>query len=100
MQNRILIVEDEEMIARALQIELEHEGYQVLVEREGKSGLEAALHNSIDLVLLDVMLPELSGIEVLRRIRKKNAYLHKGEIEIESKEHIGTEIKVTFPLTN
>ncbi|MCP1451060.1 response regulator transcription factor [Priestia megaterium] len=75
MQNRILIVEDEEMIARALQIELEHEGYQVFVEHEGKSGLEAALHNSIDLVLLDVMLPELSGIEVLRRIRKKNAYL-------------------------
>ncbi|MES9792086.1 response regulator transcription factor [Priestia megaterium] len=75
MQNRILIVEEEEMIARALQIELEHEGYQVFVEHEGKSGLEAALHNSIDLVLLDVMLPELSGIEVLRRIRKKNAYL-------------------------
>jgi len=75
MQNRILIVEDEEMIARALQIELEHEGYKVFVEHEGKSGLEAALHNSIDLVLLDVMLPELSGIEVLRRIRKKNAYL-------------------------
>lgn len=75
MQNRILIVEDEEMIARALQIELEHEGYQVFVEHEGKSGLEAALHNSIGLVLLDVMLPELSGIEVLRRIRKKNAYL-------------------------
>ncbi|WVE39712.1 DNA-binding response regulator, partial [Priestia megaterium] len=47
MQNRILIVEDEEMIARALQIELEHEGYQVFVEHEGKSGLEAALHNSI-----------------------------------------------------
>ncbi|WP_274609626.1 hypothetical protein [Priestia megaterium] len=53
MQNRILIVEDEEMIARALQIELEHEGYQVFVEHEGKSGLEAALHNSIDLVLFE-----------------------------------------------
>ena len=43
MQNRILIVEDEEMIARALQIELEHEGYQVLVEHEGKSGHEAGM---------------------------------------------------------
>ncbi|MGG4386018.1 response regulator transcription factor [Priestia megaterium] len=75
MKNRILIVEDEEMIARALQIELEHEGYQVFVEHEGKTGLEAALNNSIDLVLLDVMLPGLSGIEVLRRIRKTDTYL-------------------------
>jgi len=75
MKSRILIVEDEEMIARALQIELEHEGYQVIVEHEGKAGLEAALNNSIDLILLDVMLPGLSGIEVLRRIRKKDIYL-------------------------
>ncbi|MFF2444785.1 response regulator transcription factor [Priestia megaterium] len=75
MKSRILIVEDEEMIARALQIELEHEGYQVFVEHEGKNGLESALNNSIDLILLDVMLPGLNGIEVLRRIRKKDIYL-------------------------
>ncbi|MGR6342055.1 response regulator transcription factor [Priestia megaterium] len=75
MQSRILIVEDEVMIARALQIELEHEGYQVIVEHEGKTGLEAALNQSIDLILLDVMLPGLNGIEVLRRIRKKDIYL-------------------------
>ncbi|ADF38617.1 response regulator transcription factor [Priestia megaterium] len=75
MKKSILIIEDEVRIARALQIELEHEGYQVLVVHEGKTGLETALNSSIDLILLDVMLPGLNGIEVLRRIRKKDIYL-------------------------
>ncbi|MDE8672703.1 response regulator transcription factor [Priestia aryabhattai] len=75
MKKCILIVEDEVMIARALQIELEHEGYEVIVEHEGKTGLEAALNNNINLILLDVMLSGLNGIEVLRRIRKKDIYL-------------------------
>lgn len=75
MKKSILIVEDEVRIARALEIELEHEGYQVLVVHEGKTGLETALNSSIDLILLDVMLPGLNGIEVLRRIRKKDIYL-------------------------
>ena len=72
MAKRILVVEDEAQIARVLQMELEFEGYEVLIEDNGKSGLGSAIKAGVDLVLLDVMLPELSGIEVLRRLRKVN----------------------------
>lgn len=75
MAKRILVVEDEAQIARVLQMELEYEGYDVLVENNGRSGLETALKGDVDLVLLDVMLPQLSGIEVLRRLRKTNEQL-------------------------
>lgn len=75
MSKKILIIEDEVNIARVLKLEIEYEGYDVVVEHNGKAGLEAALNNEIDLILLDVMLPGLSGIEVLRRIRKSNNYL-------------------------
>jgi DNA-binding response OmpR family regulator len=75
MKKKILIVEDEEKIARVLQIELEYEGYEVLVEHDGKAGFEATLTSKIDLVLLDVMLPGLNGIDVLRKIRDTNSYL-------------------------
>jgi DNA-binding response OmpR family regulator len=72
MEQRILVVEDESQIAKILKIELEFEGYEVLVAYDGKSGLQAALTEKLDLILLDVMLPELNGLEVLRRIRKEN----------------------------
>jgi DNA-binding response OmpR family regulator len=75
MKKRILIIEDEIKIARVLKLEIEYEGYEVLVEHDGREGLEVALNNNIDLVLLDVMLPGLSGLEVLRRIRKANSHL-------------------------
>lgn len=73
METHILVIEDELQIARVLKVELEYEGYKVTVEYNGKSGLEVALNSTIDLILLDVMLPELNGIEVLRRIRKSNS---------------------------
>ncbi|MGF6953924.1 DNA-binding response OmpR family regulator [Neobacillus sp. B4I6] len=72
MKQRILVVEDEKQIAKILKIELEYEGYEVHVAYDGKSGLQAALHEKLDLILLDVMLPEMNGIEVLRKIRKEN----------------------------
>lgn len=72
VKTHVLVVEDETQIARVLKMELEYEGYEVTVEHEGKKGLERALQSGVDLILLDVMLPGLSGFEVLRRIRKED----------------------------
>lgn len=72
MKTHILVIEDELQIARVLKMELEFEGYEVTVEHDGKKGLETAIHSDADLILLDVMLPEISGFEVLRRLRKVN----------------------------
>ncbi|MCY7964657.1 two-component system response regulator YkoG [Bacillus inaquosorum] len=69
-KGHILIVEDEEKIARVLQLELEYEGYSVTIKQNGSEGLNAAAEGGYSLVLLDVMLPGLSGLEVLRRLRK------------------------------
>ncbi|MGG3469886.1 response regulator transcription factor [Neobacillus pocheonensis] len=65
----ILVVEDEEKIARLLELELEYEGYQVTKVMDGLEAFDAYRSGKWDLVLLDVMLPGLSGIELLRRIR-------------------------------
>ena len=67
--SRILIIEDEKKIARFLELELKHEGYEVLTAFDGRSGLENAIESDPDLLILDLMLPELSGIEVCRRLR-------------------------------
>ncbi|WHY02143.1 response regulator transcription factor [Neobacillus sp. DY30] len=68
----ILVVEDEEKIARILELELEYEGYEVTKVIDGLEALEAYRTGNWDLILLDVMLPGLSGIELLRRIRKND----------------------------
>ncbi|ROR21755.1 DNA-binding response OmpR family regulator [Mobilisporobacter senegalensis] len=68
---KILIVEDETKIARFVELELKYEGYEVEIASDGRIGLEKALKDEIDLIVLDIMLPGLSGIEVCRRIRQE-----------------------------
>lgn len=67
---RILIIEDEKKIRRVLQLELEHEGYSVTTAEDGEEGLEKFKKNYYDLILLDLMMPKLSGEEVCHEIRK------------------------------
>jgi DNA-binding response OmpR family regulator len=69
MTKSLLIIEDEDKIARLLELELTYEGYNVELARTGREGLEKILSKDWDLVLLDIMLPELNGLEVLRRVR-------------------------------
>ena len=71
MAERILLVEDEEKLARMVELELRYEGYEVEKAFDGRTGLERALAGDFDLILLDIMLPALSGMEVLRRLRKE-----------------------------
>lgn len=67
---KILIIEDEVKIARFIELELIHEGYGAEVETDGRQGLERAAGGDFDLIILDVMLPSLNGMEVLRRLRQ------------------------------
>lgn len=69
---KILVVEDERKLARYLQLELTHEGYEVRLAHDGRTAIEAHGQWPPDLILLDLMLPELSGIEVCRRIRQQD----------------------------
>src|SRR4051812_22319796 len=71
MKQNILVVEDEDKIARVLQLELEHEGYAAQRAKNSREGLDMALSGEWDMILLDIMLPELNGLEVLRRIRQQ-----------------------------
>src|SRR4051794_26930693 len=69
MMKKILIIEDEVNLSDFIRLELEYEKYEVLVAFEGRDGLAKALDEDIDIILLDLMLPGLNGIEVCRRIR-------------------------------
>lgn len=70
--SKILIVEDDEKIARVIQLELEFADYEVSNAYSGKEALEKYEDGNFDLILLDVMIPELNGLEVLRRIRQQD----------------------------
>src|ERR1700759_855873 len=72
---RILLVEDEEKVARFIRVGLKAEGFAVDSARDGRTGLQLALLNPYDLLIVDLMLPELNGTELIRKLRKQNSEL-------------------------
>ena len=72
MDAHILVVEDEEKLARFVELELLHEGYQVTKASNGRDALRIASETAFDLILLDIILPELNGLEVLRRLEREH----------------------------
>ena len=72
MNKKILLIEDEAKLARFVELELKYEGYEVTVCHDGREGFDEFQKNQYDLILLDLMLPGLNGIEICRRIRKSS----------------------------
>ena len=70
---KILVVEDDTGISEFISLELKHEGFEVVVAETGRKGLAMAETENPDLILLDIMLPEMNGLEVLRRLRKTSS---------------------------
>lgn len=69
---KVLVIEDESKLARFVELELKHEGYDVILAEDGRAGVEKFFEEEPDIILLDLMLPQLNGIEVCRRIRKES----------------------------
>ena len=67
---KILIIEDEKNLSRFVELELQHENYETVVENNGRKGLEDALSQDFDAILLDLMLPDLNGLGIARRVRQ------------------------------
>ncbi|MDD6396855.1 MAG: response regulator transcription factor, partial [Selenomonadaceae bacterium] len=69
-KGKILIVEDEHRIARFLQMELQHEGFEAATEDNGRRAYDRIMQEDYDLILLDVMLPEMDGLTICQRVRE------------------------------
>ena len=102
----ILVVEDDASIAIGLRINLEKEGYRVLVAEDGEQGLALARDHSPDLVILDVMLPRLNGLEVLDALRREGREMpiivlsaRSGEMDKVAGLELGAEDYVSKPFS-
>ena len=102
----ILIIEDDTSILRGLKDNLEYEGYSVTTETDGKKGLKLALEKEVDLVLLDIMLPNMNGYEICRKVKKKKPDLpiimitaRGSEVDKVSGLDIGADDYVTKPFS-
>lgn len=73
-KNKILVVEDEQQILDGYSIALENEGFAVLKAENGQIGLDAALKEEPDLILLDIIMPVMDGLTMLQKLREKNDY--------------------------
>ena len=69
-RKKILLIEDEVKLARFVELELKYEGYDVTTCHDGRVGMEMITNQEFDMILLDLMLPGLTGIEICRRVRK------------------------------
>lgn len=85
MKQKILIIEDEEYIQELLQYNLERNGYEIQIEGDGKAGMEKALSGEFDLILLDLMLPNVNGIEICQAIRRNKITLNTPVIMLTAK---------------
>lgn len=105
MAKRILIIDDEPMIVESVGYNLKQEGYEVLAAYDGETGLQSALTEDIDLILLDLMLPGLSGLEICRQVRRQSGVpiimltAKEGEIDRVLGLELGADDYVTKPFS-
>jgi DNA-binding response OmpR family regulator len=109
MTKKVLIVDDEVNIVAALEFLLQRSGYEVMVAQNGDEALQRVESFAPDLVLLDVMMPRISGYEVCRRMRERADWKHikiimlsaKGrEAEVSKGVSLGADLYVTKPFSN
>ena len=105
-KNRILVVEDEESLLKLESILLSSKGYNVTGVMDGKSALEEVILNKPDLVLLDIMLPEMDGFEVCRQIKENPETRHipvvmltakKNSLDVARGQQVGSDAYITKP---
>lgn len=96
-KRKVLIIEDEHFITELYVRALTRAGYDVTVEFDGQKGLELAQTNQFDIILLDLMIPTITGIEVLRQLRKPDAPQIKAKIiittNLEQREELRADIE-------